>query len=335
MNSEIEAYTPAHAPELISLWNRTLGAEFPMTERLWRQNVDTDSNYAPRDLLVARDRAGAVTGMALTRTLRWRDGPDASLANREDMAALRDLGWILALIVATEAQGRGLGSQLLALAEQCLRARGATRCELGGGLGHFLPGPPEGDTRSLAFWERHGYARGDTVHDLRRDLRGYSPPPLPDALRDGAFRIAPGEEGEQGDIIGFLSSIFPGRWRYAVEMTFACGGAPEDVLLVKDHVGRIHGFLSAWTFRSATLGPSTYWHPALGERFGGIGPLGLSEETRGLGLGLALVAECMSTLKARGVEACGIDWTRLVTFYERLGFRIWRSYNRCSQKSLT
>lgn len=328
-NGEIEEYTPAHAHAAIALWNRTLGAAFPMTERLWRQNVDTDPNYAPGDALIARDGDGAVVGLALTRTLARR-GP----AHKADMVALRDLGWILALIVAPDTQGRGLGSRLLALAEERLREGGAIRCDLGGGLGHFLPGPPQGDAHALAFWERHGYQRGDAVHDLRRNLRGYTTAPQPEALRSGAFRIESGQDGEQDAIIEFLSGAFPGRWRYAVETTFARGGAPEDVLLLKDRAGRIHGFLSAWSFRSATLGPGAYWYPALGERFGGIGPLGIAEGVRGLGLGLALVDAGVSALNERGVEECGIDWTRLTAFYERLGFRVWRSYYRCVEKPL-
>ncbi len=327
--SEIEEYTPAQAPEAIDLWNRTLGAEFPMTERLWRQNVDADPNYAPGDALIARDRVGAVVGLALTRTLRRHDA-----ANRADMTALRNLGWILALLVAPDAQGQGLGGKLVALAETRLRAVGASRCDLGGGLGHFLPGPPQSNAHALSFWERHGYQRGDVVCDLRRSLREYTAPPEPEALRSGAYRIEPGQDGEQDEIIGFLSRAFPGRWRYAVETTFASGGAPEDVFLLKDRAGRIQGFLSAWSFSSATLGPSAYWYPALGERFGGIGPLGIAADVRGLGLGLSLVAAGVSALKARDVQECGVDWTRLVAFYERLGFKVWRSYYRCAEKSL-
>ncbi len=329
VSSEIEEYTSAQAPEVIALWNRTLGADFPMTERLWRQNVDTDPNYAPGDALIARNRAGEVVGLALTRTLRH-----GGAADRADMASLRDLGWILALIVAPDAQGQGLGGMLLTLAEKRLRDGGDSRCDLGGGLGHFLPGPPQGDARALAFWESRGYQRGDVVHDLRRGMSEYTAPPEPEALRSGAFYIEPGHDGEQNEIIGFLSRAFPGRWRYSVESTFARGGAPEDVLLLKDRTGRIQGFLSAWSFTSATLGPSVYWYPALCERFGGIGPLGIAEDARGMGLGLALVSAGVSALKAHGVQECGIDWTRLVAFYERLGFHVWRSCYRCSEKPL-
>lgn len=329
VSSKIEEYTPAQAPEAIALWNRTLGAEFPMTERLWRQNVDTDPHYAPGDALIARNRAGEMVGLALTRTLRH-----GSAADRADMAPLRDLGWIPALIVAPDAQGQGLGGKLLTLAETRLRQGGASRCDLGGGLGHFLPGPLQSNVHALAFWESRGYQRGDVVHDLRRSLSEYTAPPEPEALRSGAFRIEPGQDGEQDDIIGFLSRAFPGRWRYSVESTFARGGAAEDVLLLKDRTGRIQGFLSAWSFTSATLGPSVNWYPALGERFGGIGPLGIAEDARGLGLGLALVSAGVSALKARGVQECGIDWTRLVAFYGLLGFYVWRSYYRCAEKPL-
>lgn len=131
---------------MIDLWNRALGAEFPMTERLWWQNIEHDPNYALGDALIVRDHAGAVVGLALTRRLRQCDA-----ANMADMTRLSDLGWILALIVAPSAQGQGLGGKLLTLAEKRLRDGGASRYDLGGGLGHFLPGPPQSNVRALAF----------------------------------------------------------------------------------------------------------------------------------------------------------------------------------------
>lgn len=47
-------YEPALAPTLIALWHRALGGRFPLSERLWRQNVTDDPHWRPGDGLVLR-----------------------------------------------------------------------------------------------------------------------------------------------------------------------------------------------------------------------------------------------------------------------------------------
>jgi predicted N-acetyltransferase YhbS len=313
-------YHPAHAPEAIAL-----GGRFPMTGRLWRQNVDDDPNYAPGDGLLARDAGGALAGLALTRLFRRYDDP----ANA-DMERVRGLGWIVALAVAPEHRGRGLGGRLLRLAEERLRREGAAHVRLGGSVGHFLPGPPADDARTLRFWERNGYRLLSQVHDLRRGLADWAPP----ARSNGDYRIGRARPDQQGAILAFLGRAFPGRWRYDMTEAFARGASVEDVLVLEDRAGSVEGFLASWHFGSALLGPGAHWYPALGERFGSMGPLGIAESLRGRGLGLALVAAGMAALKERGVEESAIDWTELVDFYGKLGFRVWKSYWRWEDKPL-
>jgi len=326
VNTTFDDYHPAHAPEAIALWNRALGGRFPMTGRLWRQNVDADPNYAPGDGLLARAAGGALVGLALTRLFRRFDDP----ANA-DMGRVRGLGWIVALAVAPNDQGRGLGGQLLRLAEERLRREGATHVRLGGSVGHFLPGPPVDDARALRFWERRGYRPLARVHDLRRGLADWTPPPAPP---NGDYRIGRARPDQQGAMLAFLGRAFPGRWRYDMAEAFARGAAVEDILVVEDRAGSVEGFLASWHFGSALLGPGAHWYPALGERFGAMGPLGIAESLRGRGLGLALVAAGMAALKERGVEESAIDWTELVDFYGKLGYRVWKSYWRCEDKPL-
>lgn len=318
-----EEYRPAAAPQVIALWNRALGDRFPLTERLWRQNIDHDPNYAPGDGLLARDPDGALAGFVLTR--RFRDWADAA-----DLAEWRDRGWLVALAVAPERQGRGLGSRLLDRAEARLREQGATHCLAGGSPGHFLPGPPAGDDRARRFWEHRGYRPLDRVHDLRRALTGWVAPSPPPAIRDGAFRIAPAQPGEEGALLAFLRRAFPGRWRYDTAAALARGNPIEDVLVLKDRAGTIEGFLALWDFASPLLGPSTTWYPVLGPRYGGIGPVGIAERVRGRGLGLALVAAGVDALHRRGVAESAIDWTEITAFYGRLGYRVYRTYWRCA-----
>ncbi|HEU5329628.1 MAG TPA: GNAT family N-acetyltransferase [Thermomicrobiales bacterium] len=328
MTVAIAPYQPEQAPALIAIWNRALGERFPLTERLWRQNVDGDPNYAPGDGLVARRADGTIVGFVITRVFR-------QLASNPDMATYRALGWLVALAVAPEEAGHGIGSELLAAAEARLREEGATACDAGGSVGHLLPGPPLANARALRFWERHGYQPEHAVYDLQRNLRDWVAPPVPDAVQRGEWRLGPARPGQEAAILDFLGRAFPGRWRYATATAFAHGVPAGDVVVLEDRGGTVQGFLALWDWRSPVLGPSSHWFPVLGEQFGGIGPLGIAREVRGQGLGLALVAAGARELQARGVAECTIDWTGLTGFYGRLGFQTTDGYWRCTPKTLT
>ena len=322
MNATIAPYTPALAPDLIALWNRAVGPRFPLSERLWRQNVEGDPNWRPGDALVLRLPDATIAGFAVTRRFQLLDRYPA-------LSMVADLGWIPALIIAPEHAGRGLGSQLLAAAEAQLLRQGATRCDIGGSPGHLLPGPPADDERALRFWRRHGYEPTRLVHDLYRSLAGWLPPALP--VVEG-WRIAPGEPHQRDALLGFLREAFPGRWHYHLADSFARGADLGDTTLLRSPDGTVAGFVATWHDASPLLGPATHWFPALGPRHGGIGPLGIAPAARGHGLGLALVAAAVAQLQRRGVVDCTIDWTDLTEFYARLGFHPWRSYWRCTPK---
>lgn len=324
MNAELAPYTPDLAAALITLWNRALGGRFPLTERLWRQNIEGDPSWSADDALVLRLPDASVAGFVVTRRFRQAERYPA-------LAPLRHLGWITALAVDPPCAGRGFGTQLLAAAEDHLRRGGATRCDIGGSLGHLLPGPPADDRRARRFWQRHGYAPDRLVHDLRRSLAGWTPPALPPAA---GWRIAPGEPHQRDALLTFLDATFPGRWHYHIADSLARGAPMSDLTLLLAPDDAVSGFVATWHGQSPLLGPATNWFPALGPRYGGIGPLGIATAARGQGLGLALVAAAVAQLHARGVTDCAIDWTNLTEFYARLGFVPWRSYWRCAPKSL-
>ncbi len=324
MNATIVPYQPAYAPALIALWNRALGDRFPLDERLWRQNVEGDPNWRPDDLLILQQGAGALVGFALTRRFRLQERYPA-------MAPVADLGWISALVIDPEHTGQGLGSQLLAAAEAHLRRQGAARCDIGGSVGHFLPGPPADDERALGFWQRHGYQPARLVHDLCRSLTAWLPI---ETETPAGWSIAPGQMGQEAALLAFLQGAFPGRWYYHLADSLARGAQIGDFILLTAPDGTVAGFVATWPDTSPLLGPATHWFPALGAHFGGIGPLGIAASARGQGLGLALVSAAVTLLHDRGIDHCTIDWTDLTAFYARLGFSPWRSYWRCHPKVL-
>lgn len=327
MTAEIAPATADEAPALRALWDRALGGRFPLSARLWAQAVADDPNARPGDGLVLRLGDGMLAGFALTRRFRQLDAYPA-------LAPVGDLGWIMALVVAPEYAGRGYGARLLAAAEGHLRAGGAARCDLGGSLGHLLPGPPADDERALRFWRAHGYRPARLVHDLHRALADWEPPPAPPAIVRDGWRVAPGVPGEEGACLAFLAAHFPGRWHHHLAETLARGGRIGDVILLRAPGGAVAGFAATWPPDGPLLGPATHWFPALGARPGGVGPLGIAPAARGLGLGLALVAAAVSHLRDGGATDCAIDWTDLGDFYARLGFRAWRGYWRCGAKGL-
>jgi predicted N-acetyltransferase YhbS len=327
MTVAISPYQPEQAPALIAIWNRGLGERFPLTARLWRQNIDGDPNYAPGDGLVARRADGTIVGFVITRVFR-------QLADNPDLAAYRTLGWPVALAVAPDEAGRGVGSQLLAEAEARLRQEGATACDVGGSVGHLLPGPPLANLRALHFWEQHGYQQERPVYDLQRNLRDWVAPPPPEVVHQDGWRLGSAQPGQEGAILDFLRRAFPGRWRYAIATAFARGVPASDIVVLEDRNGVVQGFLALGDWRGLVLGPSVHWFPVLGEHYGGIGPLGIAPEVRGQGLGLALVAAGVRELQARGVAECVIDWTGLTDFYGRLGFQVTDGYWRCTPKTI-
>lgn len=324
MNATIVPYDSADAPALVALWNRALGARFPLSARLWGQSVEGDPNWRAGDGLVLRLPDGTIAGFALTRRFHQREHYPA-------MAPIFDLGWIMALVIAPELSGQGYGGQLVAAAEAHLRQQGATHCDLGGSLGHFLPGPPADDERALRFWQRHGYQPDRLVHDLHRSLFDWQTTPLD---LPGGWRCAAGQPGQEGALLAFLDTSFRGRWHYHLADSLAHGASIEDVAMLFTPEDTVAGFVATWHAASPLLGPATNWHPALGSNFGGIGPLGIAAVARGHGRGLAVVAAAVTLLHRRGVVECAIDWTTLTDFYARLGFVPWRSYWRCTPKAL-
>jgi GNAT superfamily N-acetyltransferase len=60
--------------------------------------------------------------------------------------------------------------------------------------------------------------------------------------------------------------------------------------------------------------------------WGQAGSIGVSADRRSAGYGSALLDATLKHLRERGVRGGIIDWTHLVSYYERFGFKPHRSY---------
>ncbi len=79
---------------------------------------------------------------------------------------------------------------------------------------------------------------------------------------------------------------------------------------------------------SPFIAQNVYWAPLFDGDLGGVGPLGIDSAERNKGYGLKIVEAGIATLRNRGSNHIVIDWTRLIEFYGKLGFNVWKVYQK-------
>lgn len=314
----IVPFEPSMTEQVIALWNRCIGEHYPMTERLFRQNVLCDPFSQSEGNLVALE-GEKVVGWVLARYLSKVPPEIEGYKGRASIGAL---------CVDPDYRNCGIGSELYERAEEFLKKQGATNITVVHYPFHLLPGVPSEASDLMAFLERRGFGNWGETYDLRRQLQDYAIPKEVEKRlheQDPHVEIRPTREGEQQAVVEFVRREFPGGWHYDTKRFFEKGGDPQDMVIVVEG-DEIIGFCHTFTPESIELRGSTHWFPLFQGRWGGLGPIGIAKAHRKRGLGLALLCYSVWFLKKRGVEDMAIDWTGLVDFYGRIGFRVWKRY---------
>lgn len=315
---QIVNFEPKMADQVIALWNRCIGEHYPMTERLFSQNVLGDPFGQHNGNLVALE-GGKVVGWILSRYLE--DVPP-ELSQHKGRASIG------ALCVDPEYRCQGIATALYELAEGSLKSQGANSVSVVHYPYHLTPGVPSEAPDLKTFLERRGFSNWHETYDLRRQLQDYEiPTEVAQRLKEQNLKveIRPAHEGEQRAIVEFVGREFPGGWHYDTKRFFEKGGDPSDIVIAIER-NEIIGFCHTFTPESIELRGSTHWFPLLQGRWGGLGPIEIAADHRGRGLGLALLCYSVWHNKRRGVVDMVIDWTDLVEFYGRIGFKIWKRY---------
>ncbi len=311
-------YRKSLAGDIVRLWNRSLGEHFPLTVRLFRQNVEEGPNYDPADGAVVMN-GDQVVGYALSERFRAQDP-------LQEM--YKATGWIEAIVVDPAYQRQGMGRSLLAWATDRLRSQGAEKILVGGGRHRFFPGVPAELPGVQDYFSRAGFRVSQTVHDVRGNLRNFTAPPSARAaLAAAGGDVRPCRTEDIPALMEFLQAEFPGGWRFDTRRFLDQGYDPAEVIILTQGA-RVIGFAHIWSWRSRFLGPPVHWKKLLGHRCGGLGPIGVAQGMRGKGLGLALLQLALQYDAALGVEDGIIDWTTLTGFYALAGFTSWKTYIR-------
>lgn len=305
--------------ELTALWNKHLGHTFPMRDELFEQNSFQDKNVCYKSSQMAVNEHDQLIGFIIAK--KWQE--DINVAMSETT------GWIQVLLVDQEARGQGIGSKLLTHAESKLIESGAKQILLGRDPYHYFPGIPSDDEDTAEWFEAKGYVNQGTEYDLIRNYTGDDGKTLP--KMDGVeFTLL--EQQDKDEFLSFLHRCFPGRWEYEAIRYFQKGGTGREFTVLKKN-DRIIGFCRINDAASPYIAQNVYWAPLFDEELGGVGPLGVDEQERGQGFGLAIVEAGIAFLRKRDIRRIVIDWTGLVDFYKKLGYHPWKSY-RSYQKEV-
>lgn len=288
---------------------------YPLTQALWQERL-TSRHHDPALLLGAFD-GDRLVGVAYAK---------ASVAHWQTPS----MGWLALLCVAPDRQGGGIGTRLARVVVDLLRERGCVHLRIGGEADHLLPGlPQEAGAAAWRLARALGGVPSNAEHDLLLDLRVDLPPaPLP-----AGFDV----RDDRGDAaLAFVERQFPGRWAEEVA-GYLAAGATTITLERTEAPGTAPalGFCVVFAGGERATSPGLLWSRALRAelgaqtvRLGGIGPLGVAQDVRGAGAGLALVRAAATWLAERGTTHAVINWTTLTSFYGRLGARVWRTYQR-------
>ena len=306
-------YKPSDAHAVVEVWNEALGQSFPLDLRLWRQNVDDSSYTVAEASMVARDDedGNRVVGFLIVKSPKH----------------------LSCIAVSPSHQRKGIGAEMVAMAEQAIGSDTTAKWVVGQDSNHFFPGVPAEFASALEFFEhRLGYTRGAGYSvDLVRELADYKiedrvQKRIDELAADGIV-LAPCADTDLSALGDHVAANFSHRWladtihRLNVETT------PREIIIAKrPAAGDVIGFAHTFTNSSRYVGPSIYWRALLGPKYGGLGPIGVDKDMRSIGLGLALLSYAVQTVKDRGATCMAIDWTDLVDFYGKIGFRPWKRY---------
>jgi len=305
---------------VLALWNQCMGEQFPLDAPLFEQNVLHDAHFDPEAAWVAEGADGSLLAYAHAKVCKEPLGSAGMMPEQ---------GWIGALAFQLGSQGEEAARQVIHTALNWLKAQGGKQVAYGSDPAHLFPGVPVEQTVLQQLLREAGFRLHEHVTvDLIRELDDYRvPEEVEKRLHDlrEAYRIRSCTPADVDALLRFLMSAFPGRWYYETIKRLEVEDTPRDILILT-HGDEVVGFCHTFHRGSRRIGPSIYWRPLLGEAYGGLGPIGLADSVRGKGLGMALLCKGVEYVKQQGAQRMAIDWTDLVDFYGRIGFRVWKRY---------
>lgn len=302
--------------QIVNLWNRELGADFPMRETLFVQNSIYDPNVLQSGSNVVVNDQDQIVGFVITKCVQ----------DKKETLLNQEVGWIQTLLVDSRFRKNGIGSVLLEKAEKALQKQGCKTMFLGRDPAHYFPGIPLEYEDTKMWFEKRNYHAAEVASDL---IKVYKPDEKFDFIKPKDIEVSLIKNKDE--LLSFLHRCFPGRWEYEAKRYFNNGGTGREFVVFRKE-NKIIGFCRINDFKSPIIGPNIYWAPLFNEGVGGVGPLGIDKNERKNGYGLAIVKAGISFLRERQMNTIIIDWTGLLDFYKKIDYKVWKQYQQYSKQ---
>ena len=296
---QLRPVTEEDVPRVVKAWNASLPHE-PIDDARFRATFMRDPNYERDGHLVAV-RDDSIVGFV---SAICRDGvPGRDGKGRPDEA---DRGYVRNLFGDTESTL----SALLDAALGFLRDRGKTRILTGEYTGAYITPGIDSRYEALTAFLRERFDEESTLDDMEAALTA----PLPNAYQRDAIRRA---EEYGARVEPYAAAMLPAMREFvralAIDQWFPPGWEkqfeddwPAFVALRGDEI----------------IGWTDYWP---GDDALSLGPIGVSPEHRGHGIGSWLIVACMEEGVRRGYERIWAGWTN-TRFYIPNGWHVFRQY---------
>lgn len=306
-----EPWNESEMKEITSLWNRNFSKNFQTTEFLLTKKVLEDADLFGPGTFVCRD-GEKIVGLIATKI------SDNTLPEYPQTA------WLSSLVVDEPFRQKGLGTLMYTRAETELKKCGIKTLIVGGEMHNLFSGIPGPTPEKSSFFTKNGFDLNDVDHyDLSADVSKidfeHSGVPVNETAD---FVTRPMTKDDLPEMERFFDREFPGRWKFEIKRHIITGGDLNEVLLLCK--GKcVCGFCKIHVNHDMQNGE---FNRQLGSDWGALGPVGISESVRGMGLGVRILRDSLKFLQTMGAHQVNIDWTILKDFYGQFGFQPWRTY---------
>lgn len=303
-------YEAGDERQIVELWNETAIKDL-ITSKRFRNLVLLDPNFDPQGMRLAwqgNKLAGCV--YAVRRQLPMI-GTELE----------PDHGWIPFFFVAPGLEKQGIGSRLLAEAEQFLRGHGRKKMFFASYAPNYIvPGIDEENyPKGASFLRKNGFEVQYSAVAMDRSLVDYQLPPEVKALKEirtkegYTFELA--TDADLVELINFATHVFNPDWGRAIREGILQGLSLEQILIARDN-GKLVGFCLHGGYEG------------IRERFG---PFGVHPDQQGKGLGKILLHECLSLMRSQALHGAWFLWTGEQSsaghLYKKVGFDITRRFH--------
>lgn len=297
--------------DIMELWNHEAGFIFPFYRELFKQKIFDCKFFSEKSsFLVYKDNK--IIGFVISKIYD----------NDEIIKKYIDTGWISLIYVSEKERGKGIGTILLDKAEKSLLNFGVKKIMIGSDYNNFFPGiPNEFGKETIEFFRKNNYEILNVDYDVICS-KSNSNVLLVDSVVGYDVRYASQEDKQI--VLDFFKNNFYGRWYYEA-LEYFDKLFEEKTYLIAINKNKVVGFIRINRYNSKQISYNVNWNK-LFEKLYGFGPLGVDKEHRGKGLARLLIETALKNSRIEGATDIIIDWTSLVSFYEKFGFTIWKSY---------